>query len=197
MSVAGCRVERGETPEERHFSYEGGRFGGFHPSNSNESLVADAIKAAVKLIGTPYVEEYYENDSYYSPGEKRRVELRWGPRYRLTEAGRALALGPEPEFRYPAPPVIGEAEVELLRNLAHQPEHYKTPYHCGGTNGSRTSVSLYKLVLNGYAEMLHHSLTPVTGMAAYPKPRLFRRGKGSRRFRITQAGLKHLATLKG
>lgn len=141
---------------------------------------------------TPYVEEYYEEDSIYSPSERREIVHRWGP-LPSADAGRKIALGDEPAFAYPAPPALGLIEMEMLDALAYRPEAFRTPQHCGGTNGSITSGALYHLVLNGLAEMTHHSLTPIAGMAAYPKPGLFERGKGSRRFRITKAGLAYLA----
>lgn len=197
MSKEGCRPRAGIEPEERYFDASGGGFRGFHPFAGGSDVTAEARKATMKLTKTPYVEEYYEEERQHFMRDSSVPALRWGPRYRLTEAGRAIALGPEPAFKYPAPPRIGELEVALLGHLGDRPEKWGTPLRWSGMGGSSASNALYKLTLNGLAKMQKSWGSTVSGLEAFPKPQIFPRAKGSRQFKITSAGLAFLREREG
>ena len=191
MSKAGAIVYTGEKREERCFAIEDGCFAGFQPCRGNRDLLAAVGPAAKALVGTAYIEEFYNTHTSYSPSERRMIECRYGPYYRLTKAGRKAALGPAPAWELPKPPALGALEHEVLGALAWHPSEWRRPLDCGGNNGSGHSAALFNLVLNGYAEISKNHDKPVSGAKAYPEPHLFRRGKGSRRFRITAAGVEY------
>lgn len=117
----------------------------------------------------------------------------WGPFHRVSEKGRAFAAGPEPEIT-PVIPALGDKEWSILRSLAAiNTDEWASPLWVGGGNGTHHSESMYRLTLHGYLEMRKYWGDVVTGAAAWPKPRIYPRGKGSRRFRITEAGKAALA----
>ncbi len=145
----------------------------------NNEVTVEAAKAARALLKTEYVEPR-------PAGEGEDF-------YRLTAAGRAAAAGPAPIDPVPTPPPLHAESRSLLLSLAYNPEEWKKPRHLGGANGSHHSESLYRLVLHGLVEMRKNLNEPVTGAAAVAIPRIHRRGKGSRMFRITAAGLEYLA----
>jgi hypothetical protein len=177
--------------EERWFSVENSVF--FSGTPFNDRLVKEVFPAAKELVGGPLVEEFHTEDSRFDIKSRQMVPIRYGPRYRLSAAGRALAMGAEPTWTPPIPK-LGSDDLVLLRSLACQPEVWRKPMDCGGSNGSRHSVRLFRLTLNGLAEMRKNGGTAVSGPASGAKPHLFRRGKGSRSFRITPAGLACLSS---
>lgn len=136
----------------------------------------------------------------YTADAKRAIKRLFGdgllgvvgnPEYRnigITAAGLALAeTTPKPAWAPPPPPPFDDRCREVLAELAGAPPKWLTPMQVGGTDGSHHSATLTKLVRQGYAEC-HTGRETLTVETIVPKPHLFPRGKGSRRFRITDAG---------
>ncbi len=160
-----------------HFASDGLHFAsdGLHFAYCNRGVVlAPGTKAGHKLIETPYVEA--KTDEYRTS-------------YHLTEAGRKIAMGSAPAFKVPKLPPLRAIEMEVLDSLCYNPEAWHTPLHLGGRNGSQHSEAAYRLTLHGLAEMSKNGGEAVTGTDAYPTPTLWKRGKGSRRFRVTAKGI--------
>lgn len=159
------------------FSYRNGKVS-FH-----RDFTAPAKRAALKLLKAGWVTA----DEFKS--------------YRLNEAGKhAASTIPRPEWAPPKPPVLRDEDYYVLWSLERslEDERWRTPLDCGGTNGSHHSASLVKLVQHGFAECrqrgIHSSI--VCGPKITPEPRLAARGKGSREFRITPAGMNALLEWK-
>lgn len=146
--------------------------------SETEDCNTEASRAGKALTKTAYVKAYTDQ---------------FRTHYRITELGRGAVLAGAPEWAPPAPPPLREIEHRVLDNLVDlnltTPDGMWTPLAFGGSNGSGHSEAAYRLVLHGLAEMRGYDGKVVSGPAAYPKPRLFRRGKGSRRFRVTAAGI--------
>ncbi len=142
--------------------------------NGNKLVTAETTAAGRGLIKTPYVEA--KTDEYRTS-------------YHITAAGRAVFAAGEPLFTVPRPPPLRVIEREVLRCLVGYPDRWMAPLELGGRNGSQHSEAAYRLTLHGLAEMRKNGGDVVTGDAAYPRPQLFRRGKGSRKFRVTKAGI--------
>jgi len=110
----------------------------------------------------------------------------------LNEAGKQAAKDiPQPTWNPPAPPALDDRDVQMLREL-NRPNGWYTPLDCGGTNGSYHSGSLTKLARHGYAECTQRgefaSTKILSGASVVLPPSMFPRPRGSRCFRITQAG---------
>jgi hypothetical protein len=121
--------------------------------------------------------------------------------YHLSREAIALsAATPEPTWTPPLP-VLADFDWTVLRALEYQAKRgWASPMRCGGTNGSGHSRALAKLTHHGYAWRRGFCSRPnVTGADSIPKPNLFKRGKGSHYFKITEAGvaaLRQRAALK-
>ncbi len=112
--------------------------------------------------------------------------------YRLTPEKRKLAATmPRPEWAAPAPAPLTTFDWEVLGDLEAQSREgsaWATPMHCGGRNGSGHSASLAKLTHHGYTRRRSSLGGVASGVDSIPKPHLFKRAKGSNRFRITDEG---------
>ena len=113
-------------------------------------------------------------------------------RYYLTQEAAALAdTMPEPAWSPPAPRPLTSDELDLLCTLVPQRDRdrdrWYTPLELGGSNGSNHSAMLTMLVRHGYA-VCRKSMKVLDATTIVPKPRLFMRAKGSRRFQVTDAG---------
>lgn len=150
----------------------------------SENLTADA-KAALRSIaarGWTDVDGYGNN--------------------RVNAAGRAAfdAHPEKPIWTPPAPPKLQDRDFDVLGSLDYlrrREPGWGTPLDCGGTNGSHHSASLVKLTRHGYAAARQRNngrTDGVSGAAIIPEPHIFHKSKGSREFRITEAGI---AALKG
>jgi hypothetical protein len=122
--------------------------------------------------------------------------------YRLNEAGRQAARElPRPDWKPPSPPALTDRDFQVLNELesvnrprySSHPRAWASPLDCGGSNGSHHSASLTKLVRHSLVELRGSGGRPnVIGDAIVPEPRLSKRAKGSRAFRITDAGVEAL-----
>jgi hypothetical protein len=120
------------------------------------------------------------------------------PLYELNAEGMEMARTlPEPEWT-PPPSLLkvpDEEDWQILCSLAHFKEHEERihevgarPMDVGGHDGSDHSGRLFRLACLGLVE-LKFMVAWRSGPEVYPKPRLGKGGRGSRRFRITEAGM--------
>lgn len=127
------------------------------------------------------------------------------PLYELNETGMEMArVLPEPEWS-PPPSLLkspDKEDWEILFTLAHFKEHDEhihevgaRPMDVGGHDGSDHSGRLFRLACLGLVE-LKSLVAWRSGPEVYPKPRLGKGGRGSRRFRITEAGLESVRERK-
>ena len=150
-----------------------------HPG---DNVTADA-KAALRSIA---LRGWTDTDSYVN--------------HRANEKGRAaLSAHPDkPMWSPPAPPKLHERDFEVLGSLEGMVRCcgtvWGTPLLCGGGSGSYHSASLVKLVQHGYASCRQrHGTVETTGAGIVSEPHIFRKSKGSREFKITDAGIAALA----
>ena len=119
--------------------------------------------------------------------------------HRLNETGLAAAAStPKPEWKPPAPPAqLTKRELDVLSELegACRDGSWVTAMFCGGSTSSHHAATLTKLVRCGYAEASKNG-TILTKDTIIPEPRLEKRAKGSRKFRITVAGKRLLQGVK-
>ena len=113
------------------------------------------------------------------------------PVFGISPAGLRAARGPQPQRRVPKPPALNERDFEVLHELTRS---WETPMQFGARNGSHHSASAMKLVRHGYAETKQRgdwvARSECGPDAALPS--LFGRRRGSRVYRITDAGEKAL-----
>jgi len=125
--------------------------------------------------------------------------------HRLNDAGRAAAATiPEPAWSPPPPPRLRDRDFEVLGALesanrtSRYPRAWAASLDCGGMNGSYHSASLKKLARHGYAECRQRGSRDSTSAAAViSRPSLWKRGKGSLEYRITDAGVAAYETWAG
>ncbi len=104
----------------------------------------------------------------------------------------------ELDFFFDEQKIYGRVEIADLDILNYYlNDNWQTPQDMGGTNGSCHSGSLTKLVRHGYAECQDSKSYSdiLTKDTIIREPRLTKRGKGSRKFRITEEG-KRVSKLK-
>jgi hypothetical protein len=118
--------------------------------------------------------------------------------HRLNAAGFAMAEAePEPEWSPPTAPALNAKDYETLDDLAYSTSgkhagHWAAPIEFGGGNGSHHSASLFKLVRHGFAMTRQRGSQKIqTAADVVPRPRLFKRAKGSRLYQVTENGLAH------
>lgn len=112
----------------------------------------------------------------------------------LDKAGYVAAEEPKPTWKIPGAPKLSGRDWDVLDELRAANRHrpWAAPLDCGGSNGSHHSGSLTKLTRHGYAECRRAGGEVVIGDGIELEPRLTLRPKGSRYFRITEAGLRAL-----
>jgi hypothetical protein len=122
------------------------------------------------------------------------VPDKFGNHY-LTPAGARLAAGEAPAAKPTPLPTLDKYERDFLRDMQRDekraPLKWYTPLMLGGSNSSEHSFTLRKLVLLGFVETKQRGradATARTGRAAYPPPGLWRVARGSRAYRLTEAG---------
>jgi len=119
--------------------------------------------------------------------------------HRLNAAGFAAAeTEAEPEWSPPTAPALNAKDYETLDDLAYSTSgkhagHWAAPIEFGGGNGSHHSASLFKLVRHGFAMTRQRGSQKMqTAADVVPRPRLFKRAKGSRLYQVTENGLAHV-----
>ena len=162
----------------------GGFLRGFSVSQSGRAIftddyrfsyTAEARAAAKRLLRRGLVNAQTDHGYYYP----------------TLEASSLAATMQEPDWAPPPPRPLTDEELDLLCTLVPQRDRdrdrWYTPLELGGSNGSNHSAMLTMLVRHGYA-VCRKSMKVLDATTIVPKPRLFMRAKGSRRFQATDAG---------
>lgn len=136
------------------------------------------------------------------------VDERW-QNWAINDAGKAAGGVERPGWTPPPAPALRESDLDLLAEVEggwHHPRSWVRPLDVGGCNGNDVSARLMVLARHGYVSVeqrgamsdsphLAGSNGEVTGDAVCMEPMLVARGRGSRQYRITEAGLKKLGEL--
>lgn len=136
------------------------------------------------------------------------VDPQW-QNWAINEAGKAAGAVERPVWTPPAPPPLRDSDFALLAEVEagwHYPRSWVRPLDVGGSGNNDVSARLMVLARHGFVSVVQRgamsdsphlagSNGEVTGDAVCMEPMLISRGRGSRQYRITEAGLQKLAEL--